>query len=296
MMDYPMLEERWRSFEVPANIYQVDPVIEPLDDIVDLAQRAGVVRAAEASGWNEVGPLLEVEQESYTFTVYRPSRAVQLVDTSRWQVDDGTANLRISDAEATEAAVREAERLELFGHDEFAPFRVTRLHVATAERGQVSSDVRVIDVAVVLSRRLDGLSFEGQGGNVVMYLGADGRLTGFERVARRITDVRAAVSNWRPLDEVLSEVEDYWGLRRDEGFTIEDARLGYLELGRLQEQEVIQPVYVLGLRLAGGGNGEGADPERRVEHVVPAAENGLGPLMPTVKYPHAAPTRQESAS
>jgi hypothetical protein len=44
----------------------------------------------------------------------------------------------------------------------------------------VGSDVPVIDVTVVLSRRLDELSL----GNFTMHLGADGHLTGFERVAR----------------------------------------------------------------------------------------------------------------
>ncbi|MFJ2102872.1 hypothetical protein ACIOHR_37600 [Streptomyces anulatus] len=294
-MDQGRLEERWRSFSGPANIYEVDMAVDPLDDIIGLARQAGLDRAADATAWHEAGPLLEVEQEPYVCTVYRPSRAVQVVDTSRWQVDDG-ANLEISDAEATEAATREAERLGLFGDDAFAPFRVTRLHVASAERGRPAGDERVIDVGVVFTRRLDGLSFEGQGGNIVMYLGSDGRLTGFERVSRRIAGVREAVGDWRGLEEVLSEVEGYWRLRRGEGLDVEDARLGYLELGRLQEQEVIQPVYVLGLRLAGGGSGSAPpDADRRIEHVVPAATNRVGTLMPVAEYPSPAPGRRHSA-
>lgn len=288
-MDHKALVERWHSFEVPANIYRVDPTLEPLDDVIGLAERVGVARPTEASAWTEAGPLLELQQEPYTFTVYRPSRAVRFVDNERWQVDDGTTDLRLTDSEAFDAAIREAERAELFGQDQFTPFRVTRLHVASAEKGQEPSDVRVIDTGVILTRQLDGIRFEGQGGNVVMYLGPEGDLTGFERVARRIAEVREPVSGWRSLDEVLAETEGYLGLRHNEEFVIEDARMGYLELGRLQEQDVIQPVYVLALRL---GNGRAA-PERRVEHAVPAAVNGVGPLLPP---PDPALTRYDRES
>lgn len=75
---------------------------------------------------------------------------------------------------------------------------------------------------------------------------------------------------------MLAEVQTYWRTSRDLGLSVEDARLCYLELGRLQEQEYIQPVYALSLRLSNQDN----DETRTVEHYVPAAVNGIGTLMP----------------
>jgi hypothetical protein len=281
-MDYDALVERWREFDVPANIYRVDPAVEPLDDVTELARRAGLTEASP-TGWNEFGPLLELEQEPYTFTVYRPSRALQWVDVGRWQVDDGVSTMEISDEQAAVAAEREIDDLGLRGDDEFTMSKVTRLNVASAARDGAPYEARVVDVGVVLTRVLDGLEVEGQGGSIVMYLDTDLRPTGFERVARRIAGIHAPVQAWRTLDDVLSEVEGYWGRTRDQGLTVEAARLGYVEFGRLQYQEYIQPAYALSLRFSDDENGE----TRTVEHYVPAAGNRIGTLMPDSPGPRA---------
>lgn len=91
---------------------------------------ARLVRAAFPKGTLAVrirealGPLFEDEA---------PSRAVRLVDTERWQVDDGTAHMELTDSEATFAAVQEVGFLRLLDEDQFAPSRVTWLNVATVE-------------------------------------------------------------------------------------------------------------------------------------------------------------------
>jgi hypothetical protein len=292
MMDFETLQQLWQSFGAPANIYEVDTSLEPLDDILQLARTAGMPEAGP-SAWSEFGPLWEIDQPPFLCTLYQPSRAVRVVDTDRWQVDDGTAHMTVTDSEAIFAAVQEAGFLGVFGEDQFAPFRVTRLHVGSAERDQPPSDERVVDVGVILNRRLDGLDFVGQGGNVVMYLGPDLTPTGFERTARRISGVREPVSGWRGLDEVLDELSDYWGPWFGGTYTIEDVQLGYLEHGPLEEQDVIQPVFAIDLALTGGGGGDGEpDTGYRVQHLTPAAQNGIGPLMPSPEPPEEL-TRQE---
>lgn len=283
-MDDEALAERWLTFDVTANIYRVDPAVEPLDDLSELASRAGLASAREGR-WTEFGPLFELEEEPYLVTVYRPSRGVQWVDSRRWQVDDGVSSLDVSDEQALEVALREIADLRLTADDEFRATKVTRLRVAAADRESLSVETRVIDVGVVLTRVLDGLDVEGQGGSIVMYLGTDLRPTGFERVARRIAEIHEPVRGWRPFDDVMAEVAEYWGRPRGRGLTVEDARLGYVELGRLQEQEFIQPAYVLSLRLADDEGGA----TRTVEHFVPAAVNGIGEFMPRGSGPEQAP-------
>ncbi|HEX5729203.1 hypothetical protein [Microbacterium sp.] len=281
-MNYEELVERWRTFDVSASIYRVDPALGSLDDVAALAGRAGLTQAADQD-WNDMGPLLELEEEPYVFTVYRASRAVQYVDSSRWQVDDGTTAMGVSDADAIAAATREIERLELTDEATFMPTKVARLNVASSVKNGVPVDTRVIDVGVVFSRVIDGLTVEGQGGKVVMYLDAKLEPTGFERINRRIA-VHEPVAGWRQLDSVIAEVEGYWRARFGDMLDIDDARLCYVELGRLEDQEYIQPAYALSLTLRNQVNGE----ERTVEHYVLAATNGIGTLMPTDLGPPSA--------
>lgn len=270
------LSEQWPTFDGPANIYRVDPSVEPFDDLAAIAERAGV-SSVDAEDWTDFGPLVELESGTDVFSVYRPSRAIQFTDTSRWQIDDGTTDLVVSDEDAYAEAERAVERLGLNGGDTFQRHKVTRLNVASAEKGQPPTDHRVIDVGVVLIRVIDGLPVLGQGGGIVVYLDGEYRVTGFERVARRIAGVHEPVRAWRDMDDVLREVESYWHRTREQGLEVRGVRIGYLELGRLVEQTYIQPVYALDLLLPDQENG---DP-RTVEHFVAAATNNLGGLMPT---------------
>ncbi|MFD4181077.1 hypothetical protein [Rhodococcus sp. NPDC058514] len=272
-MNYRELQERWSAFEVDAHIYRVDDSERALDDITALAERAGLT-STDKNSWEEIGPLLELEQESQRFTVYRPSRAVQWVDSQRWQVDDGSA-IDVTDKDAIEAGSRVVAQLMLAGDEEFVPTKVTRLNVATSAKGGEPVATRVVDLGVVYSRVLDGIAVEGQGGKIVVYLDANLDPTGFERTNRKLT-VHESVSGWRSLDEVLAEVEEYWHRRRDEGLDIDDARQCYVELGRLEEQEYVQPAYALSLTLHDQINGE----VRTVDHYAIAATNGIGTLMP----------------
>lgn len=273
-MNYRELQERWRTFERDANIYRVDQEIRSRDDLGGIAKRAGIEIPPDE--WEDLGFVLHCDSHPLMFTVYALSRGLRYVDTSVWQVDDGVSSLEVSDEEAFRQADREADRLQLFGADSFRPRRVRRLNVAAARVGGEASETRVIDVAAVYTRVIDDILVEGPGGSVVVYLGRDMALTGFERVARPLAGIYAPVKAWRDLDDGLSEVEQHWKARYEQDFSVEDARLRYLELGRLQRQELMEPVYVLSLRFKNHENGEA----RRVEHFVSAATNGTGRLMP----------------
>ena len=268
-MNYDELSARWKDFPTDAKIYRVVD-IESLDDIEQLAVRVGFGISGESS-WNEVGPVLELENGRETFAVFRPSRAVQYVDSARWQLDDGSS-IRITDEDAIAAANRHLDRLELGAESEFRSTRVTRLHVSAAEKGDKDPQVRVVDVGVVYSRVLDGIVVEGQGGKIVMYLDSNFDLTGFERTSRDVEEAEP-VTGWR----ALAEVEDHWNVKFGETLFVDDARLCYVELGRLEDQSYIQPAYALSLRLPRHAFGQ----DRTVEEYVVAAINSPGPLLPT---------------
>lgn len=272
-MDYDELSARWNEFPTEAKIYRVLDT-ENLESIERLAERVGFGASGESS-WNQVGPVMELENGQETFAVFRPSRAVQYVDSARWQLDDGSS-IRISDEDAIAAADGHLNRLDLADGGDFRSTRVTRLHVSAAEKGDSIPEVRVVDVGVVYSRFLDGIVVEGQGGKIVIYLDSALNPTGFERTSRDIEEAEP-VAGWRTVDDVLAEVEAHWTVGFGETLFVDDARLCYVELGRLEDQSYIQPAYALSLRLPRHAFGQ----DRTVEEYVPAAINSPGPLLPT---------------
>jgi hypothetical protein len=256
------IRDRWLRPDVAAKIYRLDEELGAPPNLNRLIEGVGIM-PPPAEAWEEIGLVLQFEQPPHEFTVYRPSRAIRYVDANRWQIDNGGSTLNLSDDEAIRAALEAVEQLGLFGDDKFVPTKVTRLNVSITEKGSDQIDQRIIDAGIVFSRNLDDLTVIGPGGKVVVYLDPDIRLTGFE--------------GWREPDDVLGEIQSYWNTPLDTDLvTIEDLQIGYLELGRLQRQTIMQPVYVLTLRLANQENGA----VRHIEHFVHAAKNGIGPLMP----------------
>jgi hypothetical protein len=279
------LGSRWAQLarqRADVAIYRVDIGRDALDDVRALAGRAGMP-VAELD-WVEAGPVAELEYEQQVLTVFRPSGAVRWVDHRRWQVDDGESTMDLSDEDAFDAGLREIGRLDIAGDVTFVPRKVSRLNVASAPKGGPPTVPRVIDVGVVFGRVLDGLPVEGPGGCVVVYFDHELGVTGFERVARPVSRYEP-VRGWRSLDDVLTATERYWRRGLRQGLEVRDARLAFVELGRLQEQAFLQPCYALALELADRESGQ----VRTVDHYEPAAVNGTGPVMPDTPEAPAAP-------
>ena len=128
---------------------------------------------------------------------------------------------------------------------------------------------------VLFRRILDGLPVEGFGGKTVVYLDGERELTGIDHLWRDIESVHDSVRGLRPVEEALEEVRRRYGAGPGR-IEVTDLRLGYFELGWYDEQEYLQPAYVVSVRLSG------PDPRVRMNATVPfaAAVNAVGPIEP----------------
>jgi hypothetical protein len=275
-VEYPEIAELWDALPPEANIYQTAPTLDPVEAISELAARIGFADFSPKE-WQHVGELSRIRRGPHVLTLFRPSGAVQYVDSARWQTDDGVSTLEVSDEAAARAALAEVDRLSLRGSDEFRLDRVTRLYAACGTVGAPPSSPRVIDAAVVLTRVIDGLAVDGRGGSIILYLDHELSPTGFERVARPIVSVRSRVDGWRGVDEVLNDVTNYWTVAKNYNITVTDVRLVFYEFGRMNIQEVIQPAFRLDLTI----QHVRGDDTHTVRHYEPAAKNSIGSLMPT---------------
>lgn len=217
----------------------------------------------------------------HVVAMFKASGAVRYQDRSRWQVDDGKANLKISDAEAEKRALELVSAHKLASPKEFRLLKVTRLTVGEASGDTKRASERVIDVGVAFQRLVGGVPVDGPGGKLIVYMDHNGELSGFDRIWRPVAKVQAPVRQLLPPKAAEEDLLRYWG-RETGRIDVLDVRFGYVELGYQARQAVLQPAYVMPLRIVSPGQADGEIAIGSV-HVFAAAPNAVGRLMPPPK-------------
>jgi hypothetical protein len=224
----------------------------------------------------------------HEITVYRGSGGVRYRDRARWQVDHG-GDLDLADDDAVDLARSFVEEYELAPLAECRLDKVTRLRVGLADRAATVSEERVIDVGVIFRRIIDGVAADGPGGHVLIYIGADRRMTGADRIWRRIAGVERDVEALQPREWLEERLRRRYGADTGTRLDVRQIRLGYFEHGWRIEQEYIQPAYVV---LAGLRSADERIHSRTV-YAAPAATNHVGEIIPLEKEIRPQPARAE---
>jgi hypothetical protein len=239
----------------------------------------------------EAGAVTEAQDPTrFTFTagqhvvtMFKASGALRYQDRSRWQVDDGTANLKISDAEAEKRALSLISAHKLAPTREFKLLKVTRLTVGEASADAQRGSERVVDVGVAFQRTIGGVPVDGPGGKLIVYMDHNGELTGFDKIWRPVAKVRAPVKALQPPKAAEEDLIRYWA-KETGRIDVVDMRFGYLEFGYQARQAVLQPAYVMLLRVVSPNQREdGSEIAIGSVHVFAAATNSVGRLMPPPK-------------
>jgi hypothetical protein len=219
----------------------------------------------------------------HVVTMFKASGALRYQDRSRWQVDDGTANLKISDAEAEKRALSLIRAHKLAPTREFKLLKVTRLTVGEASADAQRGSERVVDVGVAFQRTIGGVPVDGPGGKLIVYMDHNGELTGFDKIWRPVAKVRAPVKALQPPKAAEEDLLRYWA-KETGRIDVVDMRFGYLEFGYQARQTVLQPAYVMLLRVVSPNERpDGSEIAVGSVHVFAAATNAVGRLMPAPK-------------
>jgi hypothetical protein len=224
----------------------------------------------------------------HVLTLFRASGAIRYQDETRWQVDDGRSNLKISDATAAKQAREVIGEHGLARASEYELLKVSRLTVGEANAETKRGHERVIDVGVAFRRTVGGVPVDGPGGKLIIYLDHNGKLTGFDRIWRPIRRVHAQVKELRDPQVAEEDLLRYWKTHEAARIEVLGMRFGYFELGYQDAQRVLQPAYVMPLTLFS------SDDRIRMKsvHVVPAAANAVGKFMPPPKKIVRQPPRR----
>src|SRR5207249_3492558 len=136
----------------------------------------GFARRFELQGTDKVGHfqrdrnVFRYTEEPFAVQLHRASGGLRYYDTSRWQRDDGEANVELSDRQAVGVAERFVERTKLAAGEDYQLLRVARLNVGAMEQATGVTDERAIDVAVCFQRLVDGVPVDGPGGKLAVYV------------------------------------------------------------------------------------------------------------------------------
>ncbi|HYM46579.1 MAG TPA: hypothetical protein VES65_10545 [Solirubrobacteraceae bacterium] len=261
-------------------MYRLRPPKVNRGALAALARRFDLHGSERVGGFYQDRNVLRYTESYYTVMLHRASGGVRFYDKSRWQRDWGEGDVKLSDRRAIAIAERFVTERELADSGEYDVLKVSRLNVGTVELESGTAQERVIDVAVAFQRVVDGLPVDGPGGKLVVYIGHGSQITGCEFLWRDIASVARQRVELRSPESVLERLARRYALRRG-SMTVEAFRFGYFELGWNDRQAMLQPAYVVLLKLA---TGERAFRVRKVE-VTPAATRPVPGLAPRRRRP-----------
>ena len=261
-------------------IYRLRPPRVDLERVRLIGGRFGMRVHPDFGTISESATEISCAEGGWRLSVSRVSGQWRYRHPGRWQRDDGKSNLEVTDPNAFGLASEHLHKIGIALERELwrqlRAWRVTRLHVAHAQRGGGQHEERVIDLGVVYQRIVDGAPVEGPGGKTIVYLDHQRELIGIDHLWHDIEQEHEPVRALRPVEYALDEVRRRFGGPGPGRVEVTEIRLGHFEAGWHDEQEYLQPAYAVFLRLVS------QDERFRMKSVivVPAAENSVGEIEP----------------
>ncbi|KNZ34152.1 MAG: hypothetical protein AD742_01740 [Methylibium sp. NZG] len=211
--------------------------------------------------------------------VQRASGALQAVNVDRYGIDTGQA-FELSDRRAQGVAAKFLSQSKLVPMASARALKVTHLRSADADVKGESLTERLLDAGVVYGRVVDGLPVTGPGGLAMVHIDAAGAVVGV-RSTWRALGKSAGTVKIKPIDWAVEGLEkEVAGMIGK--VAVLKAQFGYFELGALDRQSVLEPVYAFVYAV----HNEGVSSKH--VHVVHAGDKAYGRLMGRRRFPAAA--------
>lgn len=192
----------------------------------------------------------------YRITISKLSGGIQFVDEQRWQVDDGVANITFDEKKAVNIANAFISQSKIVPLQDTKLLKVSRLSVGSQEKGKSATSERVIDYGVVYQRYIGGIPVEGPGGKLIIYINAEEKVTGFEKIWREIQVEYKPVPSLELKEPKLAEslITRYFSTLKQSLVDVHETRFGYFESGKNEKQLYLQPAYVMPYTLKNDDN------------------------------------------
>ncbi|MDR3726708.1 MAG: hypothetical protein P4K86_06695 [Terracidiphilus sp.] len=266
------------AIKPPSNlqIYQLTPVKATREMVAKIGAPFGLRTELQHGTITETSTAIHYTEGPWTMQLHRASGGWKYQNIHLWQRDNGEVNFKIEDREALLLAQQQIAKFKLAATNELRPLRVTRLHVADSASGKTDNNERIIDVAVVHERMIDGLPVEGPGGKIVVFFDYERQLSGIHQLWHQINKVYQPVKALRPTDWAIEQIKARFAGTGPGRVEVTEMRLGYFEMNYDHVQEYLQPAYVVFVTLI--------SQDERIHmpsvFAFPAAENSVGLIEP----------------
>jgi hypothetical protein len=200
----------------------------------------------------------------------RASGSLQALDVDRYGIDTGKA-FELTDRRAQGLATKFLAQSQLVPLASARPLKVTHLRGADADvKGETLTE-RLLDAGVVYGRMVDGIAVTGPGGLAMVHLDPSGAVVGLRSIWRPLGRSAGTVKI-KPIDWAVEGLE-----KETQGLigkvSVLKAQFGYFELGPLDRQTVLEPVYAFVYAVHNEGIAS------KHVHVVHAGDKAYGKLL-----------------
>ena len=281
-----------RSVPSKARVYELAPPRTTSKQLLGMADALGQrgLSAETISSRTSLGAMVG----RWSLAMHRASGALRLMEVDRYGSDGLSADMpfELSDRKATGVAQKFASALRLVPAGEGKVLAVTHLRQVGAElkggRSGERTPERLLDAGVVFGRSIDELPVIGPGGMAMVNVAGDGAVVGARRIWRGLGRGVATVK-LQPADWALRTFEAVVRERFMGDIRVVKAQLGYLELGELDRQSLIEPVYAFAFVAQ---HGEVAS---KHVHVMHAGDKAHGKLMGARRFVATKQARRKPA-
>jgi hypothetical protein len=227
-----------RKLPEALNVYALDKPKVTNASLVETARKLGLT--GQGRDFISSSDSLGYVEGRFGLEVNRVSGALSYSHLDRYGIETEQA-FELPDARASGIARRFLERAALFPPASMQLRRVTHMRGADADLQTRRVTEKVLDAGVIYGRLVDDQPVDGPGGFSMVHIDPAGDVVGLRSV-------------WRPLGKRLGKVkikppeEALEGLRKRVGqfrgdTTVVKATFGYFELGPIDRQTSIEPVY-----------------------------------------------------
>ena len=208
--------------------------------------------------------------------IQRASGALQAMHIDKYGFDSGEP-FKLTDRRAQTLAGKFLAQSKLVPVDSARVLKVTHLRGADGDVSGEKVTERVLDAGVLYGRLVDAIPVIGPGGLAMVHLDGRGDLVGVRTIWRTLGRSAGTVKI-RPVEWAVAGLQEATSSALGD-VSVLKAEFGYFELGVLDRQQVLEPVYAFVYTV------RNKDIASKHVHVVHAGDNAYGKLSGRRRFP-----------
>lgn len=267
------------------NVYGIRSAEVSEERVLRTAKAFSLKASLDAGNFRKSGLKMSYIEFPYVLEMYTNSGGFFFYDSDKYMKDDGESDLKLDARRLQSIAQNHIEKLGVFPAKDAKFVKVNYLVLGTGDREMRSAFTRTINAQVVYQQVVDVIPMDGPGGHSSVFIGQAGEVIGTKMAWRqpgRVLQEKAKVISPAEAEKKPADYFSYF----NGTVTVMDERFDYFQLDPRDRQDILQPVYLMPVKLEAGQESAPA-----YEIYVTPAVAGMKELMPPYTKPLPQPPR-----